>query len=150
MIFKTDDVRITGLQEVLPPIKLHEEFPMDESASETVYHARSAIHNILHGEDDRLVVIVGPCSVHDPAAAREYASRLKPLIDEMSDDLCIIMRVYFEKPRTIVGWKGLINDPHLDDTFEIAEGLTIARQLLLDVAADEVEAVAEASESVAA
>jgi len=77
MIFKTDDVRITGLKEVLPPKALHEEFPMDELASETVYHARTAIHNILHGEDDRLVVIVGPCSVHDPDAAREYASKLK-------------------------------------------------------------------------
>ena len=136
MIFKTDDVRITGLQEVLPPIKLHEEFPMDESASETVYHARSAIHNILHGEDDRLVVIVGPCSVHDPAAAREYASRLKPLIDEMSDDLCIIMRVYFEKPRTTVGWKGLINDPDLDESFKINKGLRLARELLLVLAVD--------------
>ena len=134
MIFKTDDVRITGLQEVLPPIKLHEEFPMDESASETVYHARSAIHGILHGEDDRLVVIVGPCSVHDPVAAREYASRLKPLIDEMSDDLCIIMRVYFEKPRTTVGWKGLINDPDLDESFKINKGLRLARELLLDLA----------------
>ena len=134
MIFKTDDVRITGLQEVLPPIKLHEEFPMDESASETVYHARSAIHNILNGEDDRLVVIVGPCSVHDPAAAREYAGRLKPLIDEMSDDLCIIMRVYFEKPRTTVGWKGLINDPDLDESFKINKGLRLARELLLNLA----------------
>ena len=133
MIFKTDDVRITGLQEVLPPITLHEEFPMDESASETVYHARSAIHNILHGEDDRLVVIVGPCSVHDPAAARDYASRLKPLIDEMSDDLCIIMRVYFEKPRTTVGWKGLINAPHLDNSYKINDGLRLARKLLVDI-----------------
>ena len=95
MIFKTDDVRITGLQEVLPPITLHEEFPMDEKASETVYHARNAIHNILHGQDDRLVVITGPCSVHDPDAAREYANKLKELIDELADDLCIIMRVYF-------------------------------------------------------
>ena len=104
MIFKTDDVRITGLQEVLPPIKLHEEFPMDERASETVYHARTAVHNILHGEDDRLVVVVGPCSVHDPDAAREYAGKLKPLMQELADDLCIIMRVYFEKPRTTFSW----------------------------------------------
>ena len=132
MIFKTDDVRITGLQEVIPPITLHEEFPMNERASETVYHARSEIHNILHGEDDRLVVVVGPCSVHDPAAAREYATRLKVLIDEMADDLCIIMRVYFEKPRTTVGWKGLINDPDLNNTFQINKGLHLARQLLAD------------------
>ncbi len=134
MIFKTDDVRITGLQEVLPPIKLHEEFPMDEKASETVYHARNAIHNILHGKDDRLVVVVGPCSVHDPDAAREYATKLKVLLDELSDDLCIIMRVYFEKPRTTVGWKGLINDPGLDESFKINEGLRLARELLLDLA----------------
>jgi len=134
MIFKTDDVRITGLQEVLPPITLHEEFPMDEKASETVYHARNAIHNILHGQDDRLVVITGPCSVHDPDAAREYAARLKKLIDELADDLCIIMRVYFEKPRTTVGWKGLINDPDLDESFKINKGLRLARQLLLDLA----------------
>ncbi|NOR41712.1 MAG: 3-deoxy-7-phosphoheptulonate synthase, partial [Gammaproteobacteria bacterium] len=130
MIFKTDDVRITGLQEVLPPIKLHEEFPMDEAASETVYHARGAIHDILHGEDDRLLVVVGPCSVHDPDAAREYAKKLKVLIDETAEDLCIIMRVYFEKPRTTVGWKGLINDPNLDESFEINKGLRLARQLL--------------------
>ena len=134
MIFKTDDVRITGLQEVLPPIKLHEEYPIDEKASETVYHARQAIHDILQGEDDRLVVVTGPCSVHDPDAAREYAAKLKGLIDELSTDLCIIMRVYFEKPRTTVGWKGLINDPDLDGSFKINKGLRIARKLLLDLA----------------
>lgn len=134
MIFKTDDVRITGLQEVLPPITLHEEFPMDERASEIVYHARKDIHDILQGEDDRLVVVVGPCSVHDPDAAREYATRLKLLIDEMAGDLCIIMRVYFEKPRTTVGWKGLINDPDLDESFKINKGLRLARELLRDLA----------------
>ena len=134
MIFKTDDVRITGLQEVLPPIKLHEEYPIDEKASETVYHARQAIHDILQGEDDRLVVVTGPCSVHDPDAAREYAAKLKGLIDELSTDLCIIMRVYFEKPRTTVGWKGLINDPDLDGSFKINKGLRLARKLLLDLA----------------
>ena len=136
MIFKTDDVRITGLKEVLAPKALHEEYPMDEHASETVYHARNAIHNILHGEDDRLVVIVGPCSVHDPDAAREYAKKLKVLISELNDDLCIIMRVYFEKPRTTVGWKGLINDPDLDESFKINKGLKLARQLLRDLAVD--------------
>ncbi|MBL4712363.1 MAG: 3-deoxy-7-phosphoheptulonate synthase [Gammaproteobacteria bacterium] len=127
-------MRITGLQEVLPPIELHDEFPMDERASETVYHARSAIHKILHGEDDRLLVIVGPCSVHDPDAAREYADKLKVLMTELSDDLCIIMRVYFEKPRTTVGWKGLINDPDLDESFKINKGLRLARELLRDLA----------------
>ncbi len=136
MIFKTDDVRITGLQEVLPPMTLHKEFPMDEHASETVYHARKAIHNILHGKDDRMVVVVGPCSVHDPDAAREYAAKLKVMIDELADDLCIIMRVYFEKPRTTVGWKGLINDPDLDESFQINKGLRLARQLLRDLADD--------------
>ncbi len=136
MIFKTDDVRITGLQEVLPPIILHEEFPMDEQASKTVYHARSAIHKILHDEDDRLVVVVGPCSVHDPDAAREYAAKLKVLIAELADDLCIVMRVYFEKPRTTVGWKGLINDPNLDESFEINKGLRLARELLRDLAVE--------------
>jgi 3-deoxy-7-phosphoheptulonate synthase len=136
MIFKTDDVRITGLQEVLPPKALHDELPLDEIASETVYHARESIHDVLHGEDDRMIVVVGPCSVHDPEAAREYASRLKVLIDELSDDLCIIMRVYFEKPRTTVGWKGLINDPDLDESFKINKGLRLARQLLLGLAID--------------
>lgn len=134
MIFKTDDVRITGLQEVLPPKKLHEEYPMGGQASQTVYHARLDIHKILHGEDDRLVVVVGPCSVHDADAAREYATKLKVLIDELATDLCIIMRVYFEKPRTTVGWKGLINDPDLDESFKINKGLRLARQLLRDLA----------------
>ena len=134
MIFKTDDVRIAGLQEVLPPAELHAEFPIDEHASETVYRNREAVHKILHGEDDRLVVVVGPCSIHDPKAAREYAQRLKPLIDELSEDLCIIMRVYFEKPRTTVGWKGLINDPDMDESFHINKGLRLARGLLLDLA----------------
>ncbi len=133
MIFKTDDVRITGLQEVLPPKTLHDEFPMDENASETVYRGREAVHKILHNEDDRLVVVVGPCSVHDPDAARAYAIKLKVLMQETADDLCIIMRVYFEKPRTTVGWKGLINDPGLDESFKINEGLRLARQLLRDL-----------------
>ncbi|MFC1589530.1 3-deoxy-7-phosphoheptulonate synthase AroG [Pseudomonadota bacterium] len=134
MKFKTDDVRIAGLHEVLPPADLHAEFPIDEHASETVYQNRESIHKILHCEDDRLVVVVGPCSIHDPDAAREYAKRLKPLIDELSDDLCIIMRVYFEKPRTTVGWKGLINDPDMDGSFHINKGLRLARSLLLDLA----------------
>ena len=134
MIYKTDDVRISGLHEVRPPEELHNEFPMTEKASETVYKTRDSIHKILHGEDDRLVVIVGPCSVHDPDAAREYASRLKPLIESLSNELCIVMRVYFEKPRTTVGWKGLINDPEMDESFHINKGLSLARHLLLDLA----------------
>jgi 3-deoxy-7-phosphoheptulonate synthase len=143
MIYKTDDVRISGLHEVRPPEELHNEYPMTEKASETVYKTRDAIHKILHGEDDRLVVIVGPCSVHDPDAAREYASRLKPLIDGLSNELCIVMRVYFEKPRTTVGWKGLINDPEMDESFHINKGLSLARHLLLDLAEEGVPAGTE-------
>lgn len=134
MKFKTDDVRIAGLHQVQPPAELHAQLPIDELASATVHQSREAIHKILHGEDDRLVVIVGPCSIHDPDAAREYAQKLKPLIDELGDDLCIIMRVYFEKPRTTVGWKGLINDPDMDESFHINKGLELARGLLLDLA----------------
>jgi len=134
MKYKTDDLRISGLQEVLPPEELHREYPISDQASDTVHSTRQAIHEILQGKSDRLVVIVGPCSIHDPKAGREYASRLKPLIDELSSELCIVMRIYFEKPRTTVGWKGLINDPHLDNSFNINHGLRLARSLLLDVA----------------
>jgi len=143
MIYKTDDVRISGIQEVLPPEMLHNEFPMSETASETVYRARDAIQKILRDEDDRLVVIVGPCSVHDPDAAREYASRLRPLIESLSNELCIVMRVYFEKPRTTVGWKGLINDPEMDQSFHINKGLRLARHLLLNLAEEGVPAGTE-------
>ena len=143
MIYKTDDVRISGIQEVVPPEVLHNEFPMSEAASETVFRTRDAIHRILRHEDDRLVVIVGPCSVHDPEAAREYASRLKPLIDSLSSELCVVMRVYFEKPRTTVGWKGLINDPDMDESFHINKGLRLARHLLLDLAEEGVPAGTE-------
>ena len=134
MIYKTDDVRISGIHEVVPPEVIHNEFPTSAAASETVFRTRDAIHRILRDEDDRLVVIVGPCSVHDPDAAREYASRLRPLIDSLSNELCIVMRVYFEKPRTTVGWKGLINDPEMDQSFHINKGLRLARHLLLDLA----------------
>ncbi|RDH84429.1 MAG: 3-deoxy-7-phosphoheptulonate synthase [endosymbiont of Galathealinum brachiosum] len=134
MKYKTDDLRISGLQEVLPPEELHREYPLTDAASDTVHSARQAIHDILQGESDRLLVIVGPCSIHDTKAGREYANLLKPLIDELADDLCIVMRIYFEKPRTTVGWKGLINDPHLDDSFNINHGLRQARSLLLDIA----------------
>ncbi len=134
MLYSTDDLRISGMQEVLPPAQLHEKLPITDSASQTVFNARQMTQNIVHGKDDRLVVIVGPCSIHDPDAAREYATRLKPLITELKDDLHIIMRVYFEKPRSIVGWKGLINDPYLDGSFKINDGLHFARKLLLDLA----------------
>ncbi|MDC9724968.1 MAG: 3-deoxy-7-phosphoheptulonate synthase [Gammaproteobacteria bacterium] len=134
MLYSTDDLRISGMQEVLPPAQLHQELPITDNASETVFNARSLTQKIVHGEDDRLVVIVGPCSIHDPDAGREYATRLKPLITELKDDLHIVMRVYFEKPRSVVGWKGLINDPYLDGSFKINDGLHFARKLLLDLA----------------
>jgi 3-deoxy-7-phosphoheptulonate synthase len=143
MLYSTDDLRITGIQEVISPSELHQELPITSHASETVFKARNATHNILHGNDDRLIVIVGPCSIHDPKAAREYATRLKPLINELANDLHIIMRVYFEKPRSTVGWKGLINDPHLDGSFKINDGLHIARKLLLDLAEMEIPAATE-------
>ncbi|MEN8175976.1 MAG: 3-deoxy-7-phosphoheptulonate synthase [Pseudomonadota bacterium] len=133
MIHQTDDLRIKEIKEVSPPSQVHEEFPVTDAAADTVYAARHAVHEILHGQDDRLVVVIGPCSVHDPDAACDYARRLKEVRNELEKDLLIIMRVYFEKPRTTVGWKGLINDPDLDGTFAINKGLRLARRLLLDI-----------------
>ncbi|MEJ2361035.1 MAG: 3-deoxy-7-phosphoheptulonate synthase AroG [Gammaproteobacteria bacterium] len=130
---KTDDLRILEIMEVSPPNVVHAEFPITDAASTTICETRQAIHRILQGEDDRLLVIIGPCSIHDPAAALEYAGRLRQMREELGEDLVIVMRVYFEKPRTTVGWKGLINDPHLDDSYHINEGLRIARKLLLDI-----------------
>ncbi|MBM2829745.1 MAG: phospho-2-dehydro-3-deoxyheptonate aldolase [Gammaproteobacteria bacterium] len=133
MKYQTDDLRIESIKAVTSPAEVCEEIPISEKAAKTTYETRLAIHNILHGNDDRLLVIAGPCSIHDIKAAREYASRLKPLIDKFSDDLLIVMRVYFEKPRTTVGWKGLINDPDLDGSFQINKGLRLARKLLLQL-----------------
>ncbi len=118
---------------VLPPIAVSEKYPLTETAANTVIGARSDIEKILRSEDDRLVVITGPCSIHDPKAALEYASKLKVLREKYQDTLHVIMRVYFEKPRTTVGWKGLINDPYLDGSFAISDGLRIGRKLMLDV-----------------
>ncbi len=132
-MFQTDDVRINKSKELLPPVAVLEKFPATESASSTTFRSREAISNILKGKDDRLLVIVGPCSIHDPEAAVEYGKRLKVLRDELGDRLEIVMRVYFEKPRTTVGWKGLINDPYLNDTFKINDGLRMGRKLLLDL-----------------
>jgi len=143
MNYKTDDLRIKEIKTVTPPAVLLEEIPVTEQAAETTYNTRQAIHNILTGDDGRLVVIAGPCSIHDVKSAKEYASRLKPLIDKYSDDLLIIMRVYFEKPRTTVGWKGLINDPKLDGSFEINQGLRLARNLLRDLNESGVPAATE-------
>jgi 3-deoxy-7-phosphoheptulonate synthase len=134
MRYPTDDLRIKEMREVLAPEELHATLPITEPAAETVYRTRSAIQSILHANDPRLLVVVGPCSIHDPKAAREYAERLAPLRRELAEDLEIVMRVYFEKPRTTVGWKGLINDPRLDGSFQINEGLRTARSLLLDLA----------------
>jgi 3-deoxy-7-phosphoheptulonate synthase len=133
MKYRTDDLRILEIKEVTSPAQLHAEIPISEAASRTVFETREAIHAVLHGKDDRLLVVVGPCSIHDPAAAREYAQRLLALRSELSDRLLVVMRVYFEKPRTTVGWKGLINDPDLDGSFQINKGLRLARQLLLDI-----------------
>ncbi|MGD2116736.1 MAG: 3-deoxy-7-phosphoheptulonate synthase AroG [Chromatiales bacterium] len=133
MTYQTDDLRIKSINEVVPPTAIHAMHPLSESAAKTVHDARQAIHRILSREDDRLLVVIGPCSVHDPEAAIEYAKKLKVVADRLKDDLLIVMRVYFEKPRTTVGWKGLINDPNLDESFEINKGLALARKLLLDI-----------------
>lgn len=134
MFYRTDDLRIRSTKVVLPPVFLEEEMPVTEAASATVYHARREIVDILGRRDPRLLVIAGPCSIHDPAAAREYAQRLKGAMAEFGSDLRIVMRVYFEKPRTTLGWKGLINDPFLDESYRINDGLRLARRLLLDLA----------------
>ncbi len=133
MKYKTDDSRITAMTEVISPEQLHKDCQISESASKLIFDTRTAIHNILNGKDDRLLVVIGPCSIHDPDAAREYAKKLKNMRDELGDDLLIVMRVYFEKPRTTVGWKGLINDPNLDESYEINKGLHLARCLLADL-----------------
>ncbi|MDQ7090675.1 MAG: 3-deoxy-7-phosphoheptulonate synthase AroG [Methylococcales bacterium] len=131
--YTTDDLRITETKEVISPDQLQTDMPLTEIAAKTVLATRTDTHTILQGNDDRLLVIIGPCSIHDPKAACEYAHRLKAIKDELQDDLLIVMRVYFEKPRTTVGWKGLINDPDLNDAFDINKGLHIARKLLLDI-----------------
>ena len=133
---QTDDVRIAGIRELVPPAHLLREFPVLPAAANTVFGARQEIHRILHGADDRLLVVIGPCSIHDVKAAKEYAGRLVATRERLARDLLIVMRVYFEKPRTTVGWKGLINDPNLDGSFRINEGLRVARELLLDLACE--------------
>ncbi len=130
-MYQTDDVRIDKIKELLPPIALLEKFPLTKKSSETVFKTRKAIQQILHHNDKRLLVIVGPCSIHDPEAAIEYGKNLLLLKEKYEDTLEIVMRVYFEKPRTRVGWKGLINDPFLDNSFRINDGLRKARALLL-------------------
>ncbi|MGB0898889.1 MAG: 3-deoxy-7-phosphoheptulonate synthase AroG [Psychrobium sp.] len=133
MYYQTDDVNIDKIKELLPPVALLERFPLSQTASKTVFDARQATHNILTGKDDRLLVVIGPCSIHDPKAAIEYAKRLAPLREELKGDLEVVMRVYFEKPRTTVGWKGMINDPYMDNSCKLNDGLRLARKLLLNV-----------------
>ncbi len=130
---RVDDVRVREIKELVTPSRLLRELPTSGAAEKLVYQTRQQIHRVLHGMDDRLLVIVGPCSIHDPAAALEYAHLLKERRDLWCGELLILMRVYFEKPRTTVGWKGLINDPNLDGSFRINDGLRVARQLLLEI-----------------
>lgn len=129
----TDDLRIKAIKEVEAPSEIHGAYAITDRAAQTVFDTRQAIHNILHDGDDRLLVVIGPCSVHDPEAAMEYAARLRETCQPLREQLLVVMRVYFEKPRTTVGWKGLINDPNLDGSFEINKGLCLARKLLLHI-----------------
>src|SRR5476651_1197417 len=133
MNYQNDDLRIKEIKELLPPVALLEKFPATDKAAKTVSQARNAIHKILKGNDDRLLVVIGPCSINDPKAAKEYAARLMKMREELQGELEVVMRVYFEKPRTTVGWKGLINDPHMNNSYQINDGLRIARKLLLDI-----------------
>ena len=134
MFHPTEDIRIKWTKVVLPPVFLEEERPVSEAASNTIFEARREVVDILNGGSDRLIVLAGPCSIHDVKAAREYAGLLREAMTEFSADLRLVMRVYFEKPRTTIGWKGLINDPHLDQSYQINDGLRLARNLLLDLA----------------
>ena len=129
----TDDLRIKEIKELVPPAHVFREYPVSSRAAQTTYSARQTIHRILHGADDRLLVIIGPCSIHDYDAAMEYARKLAREAGRHADDLVVLMRVYFEKPRTTVGWKGLINDPRMDNTFRINEGVRLARKILLEI-----------------
>lgn len=140
---QTDNLRISQTHPLISPAVLEEELPCADQASALVEASRTTIRNILRGDDDRLLTVVGPCSIHDPAAAKDYASRLATLARTVSGSIYCVMRVYFEKPRTVVGWKGLINDPDLDGSYRINRGLRLARQVLLDVAASGLPAATE-------
>lgn len=131
--YAVDDLNVVSQEILISPANIKSKLPITEAAAKVVTEGRQAVRDILDGKDHRLIVVIGPCSIHDVDAAMDYANRLKKLADEVNDTLLIIMRVYFEKPRTTVGWKGLINDPYLDDSFKIQEGLQIGRKLLLDI-----------------
>lgn len=134
MTEKLENVNVQSQEILITPEKLKQDIPLTEKAIQTITNGRQTINNILDRKDSRIFVVIGPCSIHDVEAAKEYAHKLKALADQVSDTIYLVMRVYFEKPRTTVGWKGLINDPHLNDSFEIEEGLHIGRQLLIDIA----------------
>jgi 3-deoxy-7-phosphoheptulonate synthase len=129
-----DDINVVSQELLISPAALKAKLPLTDKARAVVTEGRATVRNILDRKDHRIFVVIGPCSIHDVAAAKDYAQRLKKLADEVSDTIYIVMRVYFEKPRTTVGWKGLINDPYLNDSFKIQEGLHIGRQLLIDIA----------------
>ncbi|MEW4456349.1 3-deoxy-7-phosphoheptulonate synthase [Bremerella sp. JC817] len=145
---QTDNINVHRIEKLAPPSEIKQEFPSSEAAQDFVFETRQHIQKILAGEEDRLIAVVGPCSIHNVDMAIEYATRLKKLSDQVSETMLVVMRVYFEKPRTTVGWKGLINDPHLDDTFDIAEGYRLARKLLVHLAEAGVPAATEALEPV--
>lgn len=132
-MIQTDDIRIAGTKELVSPAQILEQFPISDLASETTLNGRKDIQEVMAGRDDRLVVVVGPCSIHDPKSALDYATKLAALRAELQEDLVLVMRVYFEKPRTTVGWKGLINDPDLNNSYNVNKGLGIARQLLVSI-----------------
>ncbi|REL35514.1 3-deoxy-7-phosphoheptulonate synthase [Thalassotalea euphylliae] len=133
MTIKTDEIRTTLIEHLASPAELAEQIPLSEQTAEFIIESRAQVERIINKEDDRLVVVIGPCSIHDPEAALDYAKQLKVLHDKYQDELMIVMRVYFEKPRTTVGWKGLISDPDLDKSFHVAKGLNLARNLLVDI-----------------
>jgi 3-deoxy-7-phosphoheptulonate synthase len=133
MMRQTNDLRVVQTQRLPPPALIKQELPMDEAANSVVVNGRGAVQRILRGEDHRLLVVVGPCSIHDPKSALEYAVRLRGIREEVADQLQLVMRVYFEKPRTTIGWKGLINDPHLDGSYDVDTGIRTARKLLLEI-----------------
>ncbi|TWT34830.1 Phospho-2-dehydro-3-deoxyheptonate aldolase, Tyr-sensitive [Blastopirellula retiformator] len=145
---QTDNVNVRSIEKLVSPREIKVEIPVTEATQDFIFESREQVKRILSGEDDRMLAVVGPCSIHDPKMALDYAHRLKQVADEVSDRLFVVMRVYFEKPRTTVGWKGLINDPHLNDTFDVAHGFRIARQLLVDIAELGLPAASEALEPI--